>query len=239
MTEPLRTLFITVDPPYPATSGAPLRNWQNVSLAAAAGPVAVLSIGYGEPGTLGLPGVAEHRHLMLQRGAEGSVRGFPSITGPAAEAVVRAAAETIATFGPAVVVLENVWIEGIAAVARGSAQRLVYDAHNVYADVAQELGLDANAVRALESAVLRAVDALWVCSENDADRIRGTYPFAAPLQVVPNGIDTDHYSRVRARVRRVPSTAITLLFVGSYWYEPNRLAAELLLSEIVPTCGPT
>jgi glycosyltransferase involved in cell wall biosynthesis len=234
MSDALRSLFITVDPPYPATSGAPLRNWQNVSIAAAAGPVAVLSIGYDEPASMELPGVAEHRHVKIGRGSERGVRGFPSITGAAAEIAVRAAAEMIATFGPAVTILENVWIDGIDAVARGSERRLAYDAHNVYADLAAELQLDTDAVRALESVAVSAVDALWVCSENDAQRVRDDYPLAAPLRVVPNGIDTNYYSRIRARGLRPPRDVITLLFVGSYWYEPNRVAAELLLGEIVP-----
>jgi glycosyltransferase involved in cell wall biosynthesis len=234
MSEGLRTLFVTVDPPYPATSGAPLRNWQNIRLAAEAGPVAVLSFGHDEAPLMELPGVAAYRHIVLPRSVENGTRGFPSLTGAAAEIAGRAVAETSEAFAPAVVVLENIWIEGIERLVGGPGCRLVYDAHNVYVAVAEELELDAAAVRTRETVAVTSIDDLWVCSEEDADRIRGEYPFSAPIHVVPNGIDTDYYSRIRARGLRAPREVITMLFVGSYWYEPNRIAAELLLDEIVP-----
>lgn len=234
MNESLRTLFITVDAPYPPASGAPLRNWQNVCLAAAAGPVAVLSVGYDEASLTELPGVAVYRHVTLPRGAESGVRGFPSIGGPAAKDVAGAVAELIEAFAPAIVVRENVWIEGIAPLVRGPGCRFVYDAHNAYGDLAEELNLDVAAVRALEAAALANIDDLWVCSEDDAERLRREYAPRVPISVIPNGIDTDYYRRIRARGLRVPRDVITLLFVGSYWYEPNRVAAELLLDEIVP-----
>jgi glycosyltransferase involved in cell wall biosynthesis len=234
MSAPLRTLFITVDAPYPPASGAPLRNWQNVRLAAAAGPVAVLSLGYDEISLTELPGVAVYRHVTLRRGVEGGVRGFPSIAGSAAKYVGGALAELIETFAPAIAVLENVWIEGVDQLVRGSGCRLVYDAHNAYGDLAEELNLDVAAVRALEAEALAGIDDLWVCSEDDAERLRREYAPRVPLHVIPNGIDTDYYSRIRARGLRVQRDVITLLFVGSFWYEPNRIAAELLLDEIVP-----
>jgi len=234
MSAPLRTLFITVDAPYPPASGAPLRNWQNVRLAAAAGPVAVLSLGYDEAASTELPGVALYRHVTLLRGVESGVRGFPSIGGSAAKRVVAALAELIGAFVPAIAVLENVWIEGVDLLLRGPGCRLIYDAHNAYADLAEELNLDVTAVRVLEAQALASIDDLWVCSEEDAERLRREYAPRAPLHVIPNGIDTDYYSRIRARGLRQKSDVITLLFVGSYWYEPNRIAAELLIDEIVP-----
>jgi polysaccharide biosynthesis protein PslH len=90
-------------------------------------------------------------------------------------------------------------------------------------------------VRELEREALLNSDAVWVCSDEDAARMRSEFPIAAvPVAVIPNGIDTDHYARLRARGPRLSRDAIALLFVGSYWYEPNRLAAEMLLDEIVP-----
>jgi glycosyltransferase involved in cell wall biosynthesis len=53
-------------------------------------------------------------------------------------------------------------------------------------------------------------------------------------RVIPNGIDTDFYRRIRERGPRAPRAVITLVFIGSYWYEPNRVAAEVLMHEIVP-----
>jgi len=234
MNETLRSLFITVDPPYPATSGAPLRNWQNVRLAAEAGPVAVLSFGHDEASLTELPGVALYRHITLPRSVENAARGFPRLSGAAAEIAGRAVAEMCEVFAPAIVVLENVWIDGIERLVGGPGCRLVYDAHNVYVDLAKELHLDASAVRTREAVAVACIDDLWVCSEEDAERMRREYPFSAPIHVVPNGIDTDYYSRIRGRGLRAPREVITMLFVGSYWYEPNRIAAELLLNEVLP-----
>jgi polysaccharide biosynthesis protein PslH len=230
-----RTLFITVETPYPPASGAPLRNWQNISLAAAAGPVAVLSIGHDEVTATELPGVEVYRHITLPRDLVSGVRGFPRISGVAAKAVVRAVTAMVAAFGPTVTVFENVWLDEVAPLVRAPGRQLIYDAHNVYVAVAEELELDVAAVWELEREAVRNVDALWVCSNEDAARMRSEYPTAtAAIAVIPNGIDTDYYARVRARAPRVSRDAIVLLFVGSYWYEPNRIAAEMLLNEIVP-----
>jgi glycosyltransferase involved in cell wall biosynthesis len=229
-----RTLFITVDAPFPPSSGAPLRNWQNICAAASAGPVAVLSIGHDETKVTGLPGVTAYAHVTLPRTAEPGVRGFPRITGIAAKVVTRAASAMIASFSPSVTVLENIWIDGVAPLARMHGRRLIYDAHNVYAALAGELHLNTVAVRKLEWTAVMNVDDLWVCSEEDARRMRHAYPIGSPVHVIPNGVDTGYYSRVRDRGPRAPREAINLLFVGAYWYEPNRIAAELLLNEVVP-----
>jgi glycosyltransferase involved in cell wall biosynthesis len=234
MNESVRTLFITVDAPYPPTSGAPLRNWQNICLAAAAGPVAVLSFGYDDVALTALPGVARYRHVTLLRGTDSGVRGFPLIHGSVAKRVAAEVAELMDTFAPTIAVLENVWIENIDGLVRSPRCRLVYDAHNAYGDLAQELNLDVAAVRAIEAQALASIDELWVCSEDDAERLCREYAACMPMHVIPNGIDTAYYQRIRARGPRAPREAITLVFVGSYWYEPNRIAAELLLDEIVP-----
>ena len=229
-----RTLFVTVMPPYPATSGAPLRNWQNIQLAAATGPVAVLSIS-GEPANrTELPGVVAYRHVTIPREIAGSVRGFPHLTGTAATVIGRAVSAMCREFGPSVIVLENVWIDRIMPIARAAGAPLVFDAHNVYVALAEQLEQDVAAVRALEATAVASADVLWVCSDDDAERMRTEYATLAPLRVVPNGIDTAYYQPVRSRRPRPARNVLTMLFVGSYWYEPNRHAAHVLLDEIVP-----
>lgn len=52
-----RTLFITLDLPYPPRAGAPLRNWQNINLMKQYGDVAVLSIFKGQPPEKPYPGL--------------------------------------------------------------------------------------------------------------------------------------------------------------------------------------
>jgi hypothetical protein len=184
-----RTLFITIDPPYPATSGAPLRNWQNISHARACGPVAVVSIGHDGATRAELPGVAHYRHITLTRSIESVVRGFPYIGGAAADVVATAVGEAVEAFSPTVTVFENVWLEGVSRLVRDDGRRLVYDAHNVYGADADELNHDGSAIRLLEQLAVTNVDDLWVCSDEDAKRMRLEYSIDAPLHVIPNGED--------------------------------------------------
>lgn len=232
---PLRTLFITIDPPYPATSGAPLRNWQNVCLASERGPVAVVSIGHDPPALEQMPNVETWRHVVVPRTATQVQRGYPIVAGDAA-ALVRPVVESVVrTFDPAVTVLENFWLEDPPGETSAGDRRLVLDTHNVYVSVAEELGLDTAYVRERERAALAGSDEIWVCSADDAVRIDREYAGHGPLHVIPNGIDVEYYAAIRSgRTRRLARAIPNLLFVGSFWYEPNRVAAERLARDIVP-----
>jgi len=68
-----------------------------------------------------------------------------------------------------------------------------------------------------------------VLSETDRDELHGLNP-ALPLEVIPNGIDLDFFTRKNDQQR----DAATLLFVGNYEYAPNVDAALLLIQEILP-----
>lgn len=230
---PLRSLFITVDPPYPATSGAPLRNWQNISLARALGSVAVLSVGYDPARTLALPGVASYEHLTLTRDRVTTVRGFPALTGAAAEAIVTAAVRMAGIFRPDVCIVENVWIADLVPFLRAWGP-VILDLHNAYAAVGTEMRFDVPAIRLLEGNAIAEADRLWLCSADDAHRIRSTYPAAPPISIIPNGVDIAAYASVRARPVGRSTNTLTIAYIGSYWYEPNRIAAEYLIDDVLP-----
>jgi glycosyltransferase involved in cell wall biosynthesis len=228
-----RTLFITADSPFPASSGAPLRNWQNVTLAAEMGPVAVVSIGHGDPEVDRLPNVACWEHVKVDRTAPIAPRGYPMLGGAPLDAILAGIEDVRTRFAPTIVMFENLWLERLPPRLRAGGERIVFDSHNVYAAVAEELDLGVDAVRRLERTAVEAADELWVCSTDDAQRMRSEYALERPIHVVPNGIDADAYAGVRAgRPRR--RTTPTLIFVGAYWYEPNRIAAESLIAEILP-----
>lgn len=231
----MRTLFVTVDPPYPPASGAPLRNWQNISLASEAGATAVVSVGYAPAPSASMPKVGRWQHVVVRRTPEPGPRGYPVLTGEAAAAACAALEGFARSFAPDVVVFENIRIAGAVDAVRDIAARIVLDSHNVYLALAAELRLDVAYVRTAERAALEEVDEIWVCSTEDAERIRRAYAPRAAVRVVPNGVDVASYAGLRSGAARRPRRRrLGMLFVGAFWYEPNRIAGEELALEILP-----
>jgi len=78
-------------------------------------------------------------------------------------------------------------------------------------------------------AVLTA-DAVWTCSQPDADAVRSAGP-VRPVHVVPNPIPA--WCRT-ADTEKDREAARTVLFVGHLGYPPNRRAVEELVEAIMP-----
>jgi glycosyltransferase involved in cell wall biosynthesis len=225
-------LIICANAPYPPTSGTPLRTWQTISLVARTHCVGVLSIGAREAGSTDIPGVAQWRHIDVNA-PERTASGFPLLTAAGPIALLEAALrEMVSSLRPRVIIFSNIWME-TRALPQAHAPRIILDLHNAYSAYALATGADAGAAAAFESSAARCVDAIWTCSEEDARALR---PHCAPTEVVvvPNGIDVPWYAEIRKPSRGSRRGALTLLFVASYWYEPNRIAAEMLITGILP-----
>jgi glycosyltransferase involved in cell wall biosynthesis len=115
--------------------------------------------------------------------------------------------------------------------------RLVMDAHNVEAQVADRLAgvsqwplgtvlrCQASAVARLEARAVRGVDVVLACSELDAAALRRSG--AREVHLVPNGVE----------LRPAPAATgprDTVAFVGSYDWRPNVDAATVLARDIWP-----
>jgi glycosyltransferase involved in cell wall biosynthesis len=115
--------------------------------------------------------------------------------------------------------------------------RVVMDAHNVEAQVAERLAevspwplslvlrRQAEAIARLEGRAVRGVDAVLCCSELDAAALRRSG--AREVHLVPNGVE----------LRPLPASLEprdTVAFVGSFDWRPNVDAAALLAREIWP-----
>jgi len=115
--------------------------------------------------------------------------------------------------------------------------RLVMDAHNVEAQVADRLAgvsqwplgpvlrCQASAIARLEARAVRGVDAVLACSELDAAALRRAG--AREVHLVPNGVE----------LRSAPAATgprDTVAFVGSYDWRPNVDAATVLARDIWP-----
>ena len=88
---------------------------------------------------------------------------------------------------------------------------------------------EANMLRRIERAVCRRMDAVMVCSPDDANAFRAFHP-AGPYVVVPNGVDSAYY---RAGSQAPPEPG-NLVFTGAMSYFPNEEAAVFFCREIMP-----
>ncbi|MGZ6140467.1 MAG: glycosyltransferase family 4 protein [Myxococcaceae bacterium] len=115
--------------------------------------------------------------------------------------------------------------------------RVVMDAHNVEAQVADRLAgvsrwplgpvlrWQASAISRLEGRTVRGVDAVLACSELDAAALRGSG--AREVHLVPNGVEL-------RPVLAAAGPRDTVAFVGSYDWRPNVDAAIVLARDIWP-----
>jgi glycosyltransferase involved in cell wall biosynthesis len=119
--------------------------------------------------------------------------------------------------------------------------RLVCDAHNVEYVLQTRIAgtmksdrgrrwalLEAGILKRWEERMLARADLTLCCSEVDATIFREQSP-GAPVKVVPNGVDTDHFQPGPG-----PSAAPTILFSGTAGYHPNDDAVSWFVAEILP-----
>jgi polysaccharide biosynthesis protein PslH len=156
------------------------------------------------------------------------------------EAVCAELAEFAGGHGADTVVLETLWLHGYIAPLLARGYRVVLNAHGIEAALHDELAVRTRAplaqtfaerTRRLEERAFAAVDGVWVPSAHDAESAHRRYGTKLPIQVVPNVVDTDYYTRPQATPRAGEFTAI---FTASFSYPPNAVAARRLLTGIFP-----
>ena len=90
-------------------------------------------------------------------------------------------------------------------------------------------------LRSLEYDAFRHFDALTIISDTDADAI--PHSRNGEIVIVPNGVDTDHFSPASvapADGAAAPHNSFALCFVGNMAYAPNVDAARFLVQEVMP-----
>lgn len=221
----MRILVVSRHPVYPPLGGAPLRNWQNISILSSFATVGVFEILLrNSPRTNGCPpginyfrsihghSVAETRSTLYKvakrlwwlrpRGhwyADDYYSGW----------VARELESAIADFQPDIILLEEPWLHQYFKVFEKSKAKLIYDAHNIEYPLSQQIQrgikkpfkrLDAVIqsikVKAIEKYIFDRVHEIWVCSEEDALLLKELYVIKVPVKTIPNGIDTDFYRDV-------------------------------------------
>jgi glycosyltransferase involved in cell wall biosynthesis len=158
---------------------------------------------------------------------------------------ITAIVEKVQASAPDLIVLEGVLLSDIAHALTAAGYGYVLDMHNVESDLRMEIDRKKRgflaplryrrrwqAAAKAEAAVITAAKAVMVCSEQDGHRAMARAGRAITWHIVPNPIPS------WACDRALPDTggagALRLLFVGHLGYAPNIVAAERLLSRILP-----
>ena len=128
------------------------------------------------------------------------------------------------------------------SLARQWPQRQVFDTHNCLSTMATELakdsktawrrllfGREAKRLRNTERDVCGKMDAVLVCSQEEADAFQSLMG-SGRVVVAPNGVDCLRF-RPRKNESEEPGS---IVFVGSMGYFPNEDAAIYLCNEVLP-----
>jgi len=163
-------------------------------------------------------------------------------------------------FKPDVVIFSEVWFATYLNAFSKTPCKLIYDAHNAESFLLEDLlkeqykqkqglrkGLQAlinyyrvGLLKRLEQKLMDTVDQVWTCSNDDAFLLKKISPAQNKFFVVPNSIDCRRFAKVRSnRFAKVKSLGNSdeikhLIYIGSYGYYPNQVAANFLINEICP-----
>lgn len=254
------TLFLTRGAPYPATTGAPLRMWQNINALATRGPVHVVTYG-GDPEPPVTMPVAQRwlnfnsatypvRKLSgLPRLAKlFRPRQFPFENDFITAGLNRELRELVDEIKPDVIVLSH-WNDAYPDALKGVSAPVIVDAHNVESSLAEDIdrakgftSLDQRLrqwrFRRRERKLFRHAKSVWVVSQEDARAVASMGKSLPPTVVWPNALDIERYAAVRDRSIALPEgmqrDGKTIIFVAFYGYPPNQRAAQLLIDRIFP-----
>ncbi|WP_192179356.1 glycosyltransferase [Mesorhizobium amorphae] len=231
--------MVCIDPAFPPTSGADLRNFGNAMAAAELGPVCLVSVrplaGPPQPlpanirvAALTAEGEPRTRALGLCRAKTETRIPRPALA--RLEALVR-------EFRPDTIVVEGIPLFRLLRPLRPLAGQLILDMHNVESDLAGQLrsaqGSGAPDVRRLERKAAAIVDRIWVCSRLDREKFKSLVSSTVPVDIIANGIP-----RAEDMPTALPTAASDgfplILLVGHLGYEPNIDAAQRLARNILP-----
>ncbi len=245
-----RTLIVTVDSASVPVSGGDLRHYQNALSAGKLGLVRLVSI---RPGGSEM---AEHRpgieFFSVGRPGERS-KSLSSWRCSVEARIPRSALprllEIIRDFRPDTIIVEGIPLAALLKHLRPLANILILDMHNIESDLALQRQArmsgkvrlsaifknDVARIRQLEKRALKTVDRIWVCSDQDRERLVELHQPTGSIYVVPNSIprlDTLRNEGL-SRVRECKNGPV-MLFVGHLGYWPNVAAAERLARVILP-----
>ncbi|GLQ81379.1 hypothetical protein GCM10007881_49000 [Mesorhizobium huakuii] len=244
-----RVLVVSHEPAFPPTSGADLRTYRNAVMADGFGAACLVSVRPKATAMAAADPLIRAETLSIEGEARSASIGWWRMR--AEHRVSRAALARLEAlvrdFRPDTVVVESIGLFKLLRPLRPLARQLILDMHNVESDLAGQIGdaktagsrLAAMAasfgIRRLERKALAIVDRVWVCSNQDRDKLMSLYRRKVPIDVVANGIPN-----IEDIPQALPTEAATgsgfpvILFIGHLGYPPNVDAAGRLARAIVP-----
>lgn len=225
-------LLASVEPPVPPTSGARLRNLHAGRVLARTLGVEVVAVGHGTA-----PADTDFSVTTVSP-RHGKLGAFArSVVDPYQAVVLRAPGlAAAARSGPWASIQSHLFL---APSFDGAAVPVVIDAYDVESATARLLAeRDPRRVHRLrwrweaaktgrfERRVLDAAAGVCAASDGDAEQLEQLG--ARDVVVAPNGV------AVTEITHRAPDAGTGVVFVGSFGYRPNQLAAEELVREILP-----
>ncbi|MGX0976272.1 glycosyltransferase involved in cell wall biosynthesis [Roseovarius sp. MBR-51] len=253
----MRSLVISRWGPGRLDSGAALRNAQNMAALAGLGTVNVITVDPSGniPDAERFPGVTETGQYVpaspwrvpgrwLLPGPHHTIRRY---TDAALMQYLRSLTPDSYDFA----LIEEISLSAYVVPLRAAGIPTIFDAHNVearlWADIGNEDGVRKFGLAALrqrmfnsklrqaEARAVKTADFVWACSDVDARLMERLYQPKNGVAVVPNAINVDAYADAR-RIRNDadPTNPPLLVYIGSYSYKPNEIAALRLIQGILP-----
>lgn len=242
----MKILQFTLDCPFPPVSGGEIRNAANARALSALGEVLTVSFA-GAPAPSPPPNI-RHRIIEAARGRGPWHKRSPHPTMlliPADE--LAEAASTWKAFAPDVVVVEDIALSQLLALAPENGGRTIIDLHNIESrTVADRIGAlplwhwlrrwreyRARIAQARDADILaaRTADQVWVCSDADRATLLALEPLS-DIKVVANPIPDESVLSLPIAVRRYEE--MRLCFVGHLGYFPNIDAVKQIGRRMVP-----
>lgn len=159
--------------------------------------------------------------------------------------VIKKISDQIIEFDPSIIILEGaswvvyLWLLICAIKKRNIKTKIVYHAHNVEYLLRKEKHnrFIVSVTRWAENKILRSVDVSFAVS--DVDRRQFEKLYSATSRVLPNGVDIEKFDgvtedEIKSARKKYNIDENTILFMGLYFYTPNREAVDFLLSSVMP-----
>lgn len=244
----MKILIVTLDPVFPAVSGADLRNRQNALAASQLGPTTIACVHPREApaadGDIATVQLIDQEEVH----ARAFVHHRTAVENRIPRIAVARLLQLVRRISPDVVVVEGIGLSALLRPLRALTHLLVLDMHNIESDLHAKMHAEKSGKKHLlrhrwsvrrverhERRALRIVDRVWVCSDTDRERLRRIAAATIPVDMVPNGIP--RATAIPARLPDLPGRAggwPVLLFLGHLGYRPNIAACERLARRILP-----
>lgn len=254
----LRTLFITSDIVYPPSRGAPLRTWQNINTMMEYGTVSFFSVTWfaieqAAP-PLGMD-LWHYEYISQPTKPQTNLIIDRTISSYYSHAAGRKLDEFMNKFQPDLVIFEEIYLYFYLKIVKRYPCQIIFDNHNVEIEILRQKlpaklrrkpqlkdkikpELEYERVKCIEQDLIDQTAQTWVCSREDARLLSKFYGKESKIYVIPNTVDVTSYHYLHLQQypppEKIDSKKHNIIFTGTFYYLPNKEAAEVLIEKIYP-----